>query len=239
MQFLQQMRELSGGKPVGFKLCVGHLVEVAALVKAMLHTGITPDFIVVDGSEGGTGAAPEEFSDHMGMPLRDGLVVVHNLLRGAGLRDKVKIIASGKIISGFDIVRILSLGADGINIGRGFMFALGCIGSQVCHQGTCPVGITTQDPIRQKALNVKLKGEMVYNFHKNTLISVADILGAAGMASADELSPARMMRRVSDTRIMNYTALYHFLLDGELLNGRGTNPEYRTLWELAKHDSFH
>jgi glutamate synthase domain-containing protein 2 len=239
MQFLQQMRELSGGKPVGFKLCVGHLVEVAALVKAMLHTGITPDFIVVDGSEGGTGAAPEEFSDHMGMPLRDGLVVVHNLLRGAGLRDKVKIIASGKIISGFDIVRILSLGADGINIGRGFMFALGCIGSQVCHQGTCPVGITTQDPIRQKALNVKLKGEMVYNFHKNTLISVADILGAAGMASAEELSPARMMRRVSDTRIMNYTALYHFLLDGELLNGRGTNPEYRTLWELAKHDSFH
>lgn len=239
MNFIQKMRELSGGKPVGFKLCVGQMVEIAAIVKAMLHTGVIPDFIVVDGSEGGTGAAPEEFSDHVGMPLREGLLVVHNLLRGAGIRNKVKIIASGKIISGFDIVRVLSLGADAVNSARGFMFSLGCLGSQTCSLGTCPVGIATQDPIRQKALNVKQKSVMVCQFHDNTLLAVAEIIGAAGMMSTEELSPARMMRRVSDTRIMNYTALYHFLLEGELLDGRGTNAEYRELWRIAKHDSFH
>lgn len=238
LRFVQQLRELSGGKPVGFKLCVGHLVEVAAIVKAMAYTGISPDFIVVDGSEGGTGAAPEEFSDHMGMPLRDGLVLVHNLLKGADLRDKVKIIASGKIISGFDIVRVLALGADAVNSARGFMFALGCIGSQTCGTDLCPSGVATQDPIRQMALNVKIKSEMVCDFHKNTLHSVAEILGAAGMKSTSDVTPARMMRRMSDTSIVPYTQLYHFLHKGELIDGRATYPEYRELWQIARHDSF-
>lgn len=238
MEFIKELRELSGGKPVGFKLCVGRMVEVAAMVKAMLHSGICPDFIVVDGSEGGTGAAPEEFSDHVGMPLRDGLLVVHNLLRGAGIRDKIKLGASGKIISGFDIIRILSLGADWVNSARGFMFSLGCLQSQSCGSGTCGVGIATQDPVRQKALNVDLKSKMVTNYHKNTLYSLAEIMGASGIKDRSQVTPDRIMRRLSDSKIIPYSAMYNILHHGELLEGRGTHPEYRELWASARHDSF-
>jgi glutamate synthase domain-containing protein 2 len=238
MEYVKELRDLSGGKPVGFKLCVGRMVEVAAMVKAMLHTGITPDFIVIDGSEGGTGAAPEEFSDHVGMPLRDGLLVVHNLLRGAGIRDKVKLGASGKIISGFDIIRILSLGADFCNSARGMMFALGCLQSQSCGSGTCGVGIATQDPVRQRALNVDLKSKMVASYHKNTMYSLAEIMGAAGIKETSQITPDRIMRRVSDSRIIPYSIMYNILHHGELLEGRGAHPEYRELWAAARHDSF-
>ncbi len=146
MQFIATMRRLSGGKPAGFKLCIGHPWEFLAICKAMLETKIYPDFIVVDGKEGGTGAAPLEFADHLGMPLREGLNFVHNALIGINARDRIKLGASGKIISAFDIARVLALGADWCNSARGFMFALGCIQSQSCHTDRCPTGVSTQDP---------------------------------------------------------------------------------------------
>lgn len=238
MEFIGQMRELSGGKPVGFKLCIGRPIEAAALIKAMLHAQIYPDFIVIDGSEGGTGAAPEEFSDNMGMPLRDGLILMHNLLRGAGIRERIKLGCSGKIISGFDIVRLLALGADYFNVARGFMFSLGCIQAQSCGSNRCPTGIATQDPIRQKALDVEDRSHRVTNFQRNTLQSVAEILGAAGIDSSDELTAERIQKRVSDSKIVTYAALYPFLHHGELLNGHSMNTDYRELWASARHDTF-
>ena len=154
MQFIARLRELSGGKPVGFKLCIGHPWEWFGMVKAMLATGVTPDFIVVDGSEGGTGAAPLEFTDHVGVPLQEGLRLVHNTLVGANLREHIRVGCAGKVVSAFDIARAMALGADWCNSARGFMFALGCIQAQHCHTGACPTGVTTQDPLRQQALVV-------------------------------------------------------------------------------------
>ncbi|MBD8614676.1 FMN-binding glutamate synthase family protein [Pseudomonas putida] len=238
MNFIKQMRDLSGGKPVGVKLCIGRPSEAATMVKAMLFTNIYPDFIVIDGSEGGTGAAPEEFSDHIGMPMRDGLVLMHNLLRGAGIRDRIKIGCSGKIISGFDILRALALGADYCNLARGFMFSLGCIQSQSCGSNKCPTGVATQDPSRQRALDVEERSHRVTNYHKNTMSSVADILGAAGINSSDKLTAERIQKRVSDSKIVSYANLYPFLHHGELLEGHSAHTEYRELWANARHDSF-
>lgn len=236
--FIQTLRNLSGGKPVGFKLCIGRPSEAAALVKAMLSTSIYPDFIVIDGSEGGTGAAPEEFTNNMGMPMRDGLVLMHNLLRGAGIRDRIKIGCSGKIISGFDILRALALGADYCNVARGFMFALGCIQSQSCGSNKCPTGVATQDPSRQRALDVEDRSKRVTNFHKNTMTAVAEILGAAGINSSEKLTAERIQKRVSDSKIVSYSSLYPFLHHGELLEGQSSHTEYRELWANAKHDRF-
>ena len=182
LEFVAQMRDLSGGKPAGFKLCIGHPWEFMAICKAMLETGITPDFIVVDGKEGGTGAAPLEFMDHVGMPLRDGLSFVHNALVGVGLRDRIKIGASGKITSAFDMAKVMALGADWCNAARGFMFAVGCIQAQTCHTGLCPTGVTSQDPMRQRAIVVPDKAERVANFHRNTLLALTELVAAAGLA---------------------------------------------------------
>ncbi|MGA8357091.1 MAG: FMN-binding glutamate synthase family protein, partial [Xanthobacteraceae bacterium] len=181
MQFIATMRRLSGGKPAGFKLCIGHPWEFLAICKAMLETKIYPDFIVVDGKEGGTGAAPLEFADHLGMPLREGLTFVHNALVGINARGRIKLGASGKIISAFDIARVLALGADWCNSARGFMFALGCIQSQSCHTDRCPTGVSTQDPSRQRALVVPDKAQRVYNFHRATIESLAELVAAAGL----------------------------------------------------------
>ena len=180
MQFIDRLRELSGGKPTGFKLCIGHPWEWLAICKAMLETGITPDFIVVDGAEGGTGAAPLEFTDHVGTPLQEGLLLVHNTLTGLNLRSRVRIGAAGKVVSAFDIARMMALGADWCNAARGFMFALGCIQAQHCHTGACPTGVTTQDPLRQRALVVPDKTERVYRFHQNTLEALKELVQAAG-----------------------------------------------------------
>ena len=152
MHFIEELRSLSQGKPIGFKLCIGKLSEWFAIIKAMLDTGTRPDFIVVDGSEGGTGAAPVEFVDHVGTPMRDGLRLVHASLVGAGLRDEIKIGVAGKIISAFDIARACAIGADWCNAARGFMFAVGCIQSRACHTDLCPTGVATQDEMRQRAL---------------------------------------------------------------------------------------
>ena len=187
MQFIATMRRLSGGKPAGFKLCIGHPWEFLAICKAMLETEIYPDFIVVDGKEGGTGAAPLEFIDHLGMPLREGLNFVHNALIGINARDRIKLGASGKIISAFDIARVMALGADWCNSARGFMFALGCIQSQSCHTDRCPTGVSTQDRARQRALVVPDKAERVYNFQRATLEALAELVGRGRARSSDRI----------------------------------------------------
>jgi len=236
--FVKQLRELSGGKPTGFKLCVGHPWEFLAIARAMLDTGITPDFIVVDGAEGGTGAAPLEFTDHVGMPLREGLLLVQNTLVGVGLRDKIKIGVSGKIVTAFDIARAMALGADWCNAARGFMFALGCIQAQACHTGKCPTGVSTQDPDRQRALVVPDKAERVRGFHQNTLAALAELVAAAGLDHPRELQPAHLMRRVAPTEIKSAALLYDFLAPGELLVGTSNVPVFSAYWKNVSADSF-
>jgi glutamate synthase domain-containing protein 2 len=237
MQFIAEMRRLSGGKPAGFKLCVGHPWEFLAVCKAMVETGIYPDFIVVDGKEGGTGAAPLEFIDHLGMPLRDGLDFVHNALIGIDARDRIKLGASGKIISAFDIARTMALGADWCNAARGFMFALGCIQSQSCHTDRCPVGVTSQDRTRQRALVVPDKAERVYHFHAATLHALAEFVAAAGLDHPNEFRPAHFSRRISAREVVTFAELYPTLRRGELLDGT-TDPRFRTPWEMANANSF-
>ena len=217
LNFVAQLRQLSGGKPVGIKLCVGQPAEWFSLVKAMVQTGQTPDFVVVDGAEGGTGAAPIEFADHVGMPLRDGLRLVHNSLVGAGLRERIKIGASGKVISAFDIARCLALGADWCNSARGFMFALGCIQSRSCHTDHCPTGVATQDPVRQRAIVVTDKAERVYYFHANTMHALADLLGAAGLQSPDDMSPNHLMVRNAQGHACTLASTIDTLAPGQLL----------------------
>ena len=197
-EFLGQLRELSGGKPVGFKLCIGHRREFMCMVKAMIETDIVPDFIVVDGTEGGTGAATLEFANHVGMPMVEGLTFVHNPLRGASLRKRVRIGAAGKLVSAFDIAHAMSLGADWCNSARGYMFAIGCIQAQACHTNHCPVGVTTQDPERQKALHVGDKSKRVARFHANTMKALGEMAGAAGLNDPRHFLPYHLMTRKSD-----------------------------------------
>lgn len=238
MQFIAQLRELSGGKPVGFKLCLGHPWEFMGIAKAMLQTGILPDFIVIDGKEGGTGAAPVEFTDHIGVPLREGLLFVHNTLVGLNLRDKIKLGASGKIVSAFDIASVLAIGADWANAARGFMFAIGCIQSQSCHTNKCPTGVATQDPLRQRALVVPDKAERVLNFHRNTLRALAEMLAAAGLEHPSQLEAKHLVRRISATEIKLFSQMHVFLKPGELLTGEVDGQFYSRMWQLARADSF-
>jgi glutamate synthase domain-containing protein 2 len=237
MRFIAELRELSHGKPVGFKLCVGHPWEFMAICKAMIETGIRADFVVVDGNEGGTGAAPLEFVDHVGTPLREGLVFAHNVLVGAGLRDTTRIGASGRIITAFDMARVLALGADWCNAARGFMFALGCIQSQSCHTDRCPSGVATQDAVRQRALVVPDKAERVRRFHNNTLAALGELVGAAGLSHPSELRPLHIQRRVSNTEVRSFAELYRFLEPGELLGDCG-DPELARFWDMADADGF-
>lgn len=238
MQFIARLRELSGGKPVGFKLCLGHPWEFMGIVKAMLATGILPDFIVVDGAEGGTGAAPVEFTDHLGVPLREGLLFVHNTLVGTNLRSRIRLGASGKVVSAFDMASVLAIGADWINCARGFMFAIGCIQSQSCHTNRCPTGVATQDALRQRALVVPDKAQRVHNFHRNTLKALAEMLAAAGVSHPSELGPHHLVRRISSTEIKLFSQLHRFLEPGSLLE-KGVDGEfYASAWKLASAESF-
>ena len=241
--FLSRLRRLSGGKPVGFKLCIGHPWEWFAICKAMLETGLTPDFIVVDGAEGGTGAAPLEFSDHVGAPLQQGLLLVHNTLVGLNLRDRIRLGASGKIVSAFDIARAMALGADWCNSARGFMFALGCIQAQHCHTGACPTGVATQDPQRQQALVVPDKIERVARYHRNTLHALQELVQAAGLHHPGEITAAHIVRRVANDQVRLLRNQLCFLEPGELLaaaRGEGDWPHnvYRVYWPIARADSF-
>ncbi len=241
LQFIARLRRLSGGKPTGFKLCIGHPWEWFAIVKAMLATDITPDFIVVDGAEGGTGAAPVEFTNHVGSPLQEGLLLVHNTLRGVGLRERVRIGCAGKVISAFDIARMMALGADWCNSARGYMFALGCVQAQSCHTGNCPTGVTTQDPLRQKSLVVADKSRRVFNYHDMTLHALKEMVQAAGLAHPSGITAHHIVRRSSDGKVRSLAQLVLTQMhDGALLQSdlTGLPLIYRQSWPQARAESF-
>ena len=238
LEFVARLREKSGGKPTGFKLAIGHPWEWFGVAKAMHESGIYPDFIVVDGGEGGTGAAPLEFTDHVGAPLREALLLVHNTLVGLNLRDKIRVAAAGKVITAFDITRTLALGADWCNAARGFMFALGCIQSQNCHNDRCPTGVATQDPSRWRKLDVPDKAERVKMFHENTLKALKELIAAAGLHHPSELGPEHVIRRVSSTEVRSLSALYNFVKPGELLTTLPDHAVYKVFWNASRSDSF-
>lgn len=238
MAFIAHLRDITGGKPVGFKLAIGHPWEWFALVKAMLESGQWPDFIIVDGAEGGTGASPIEFTNRIGVPLAEGLLLVHNTLVGANLRQHIHIGAAGKVVSAFDMARIMALGADWCNAARGFMFSLGCIQARTCNTDRCPSGVATQDPRRARHLDVNDKSKRVRNFHNNTLKALAEMLGAAGLNGPDELGPEHVLSRVSSNEIRSFDELYRFLEPGELLNGKECHGIYGKYWQTARPDSF-
>ncbi|MED5621498.1 FMN-binding glutamate synthase family protein [Ideonella sp. BN130291] len=243
LRFIDRLRELSGGKPTGFKLCIGHPWEWFAIAKAMLATGITPDFIVVDGAEGGTGAAPLEFTDHVGAPLQEGLLLVHNTLVGLNLRSRIKLGCAGKVVSAFDIARMMALGADWCNAARGFMFALGCIQSQSCHTDHCPTGVATQDPQRQKALVVPSKSERVFRFHQNTLVALKELVQAAGLKHPNQITPAHIVRRTASHEVKLLANELTFVKPGALLAAERGNTEwphmvFQLYWPMAQAASF-
>jgi glutamate synthase domain-containing protein 2 len=237
IDFVEQLRQLSGGKPVGFKLCIGKRREFLAVVKAMLQRDNTPDFITIDGGEGGTGAAPLEFSNSVGTPLKEGLVFAHNALVGVGLRDRVRIIAAGKIITGFNMATTLALGADLCNSARAMMFALGCIQALRCNSNRCPTGVATQDPALVKGLYIPDKVVRVRNFQRETVHSLLDVVAAAGLAHPGELRPWHIMRRTSPTETSNYGEVYPMLDPGDLL--RPNLPRHiARAWEEANPTTF-
>ena len=237
VKFIARLRELSGGKPVGFKLCIGQPWEFLGICKAMLETRIYPDFIVVDGKEGGTGAAPLEFADHIGTPMREGLVFVRDALTGIGARDRVRIGCSGKIVTAFDMTTAFALGADWCNSARGFMFALGCIQSLSCHTDRCPTGVSTQDATRSRALVVEDKTVRVKNFHFSMLHALSEITAAAGLEHPNAFRPEHFCRRVSVREVTSFAELYPALEAGELVAGP-RDPLWRKRWATARPDSF-
>ena len=237
LEFIARLRDLSGGKPVGFKLCVGKRREFLAVCKAMHQTGITPDYIAVDGGEGGTGAAPLEFSNHIGAPLFEGLIFVHNALVGFSLRNKVKLIASGKVSSGFGMLKLIALGADACYAARSMMMALGCIQALKCNSNHCPVGVATQDKGLMAGLVVSDKRQRVANFHEETVQSFCEMLGAIGLHSPEELKPWHVMHRISQTETRHYGEMYDYLDNGELLK-EPVPEEYRRAFEASSADSF-
>jgi glutamate synthase domain-containing protein 2 len=237
LEFIANLRQLSGGKPVGFKLCVGKRREFLAVCMAMVQTGITPDFITVDGGEGGTGAAPLEFSNHVGTPLVEGLIFVHNALVGYSLRKKIRVLASGKVTSGFSVLKRLALGADACSSARGMMLALGCIQALKCNSNHCPVGVATQDPRLMVGLVPTAKSVRVANFHRETMASLGEMLGAIGLVSPEDLRPWHIVHRVSPTEVRHYGELYDFLNDGDLLR-QPLPPSYKRACEGASPETF-
>jgi glutamate synthase domain-containing protein 2 len=237
LEFAALLRDRAGGKPVGIKLCVGHPWELFAICKAMLETGTRLDFIVIDGAEGGTGAAPEELSDHVGMPLREGLVMARNALVGCGLRDDVRLAASGKVYSAFSIASNLALGADWCNAARAFMFAVGCVMSKTCHNDKCPTGVATQNRQRQRGLVVSDKSQRVANFHRNTLKRLGELAGAAGLANPGDFLPHHLYHRRGPNQVCTMDQIKHFLAHNQLLDDPGSTP-YAEWWAAATADSF-
>ncbi|MFP6639704.1 MAG: FMN-binding glutamate synthase family protein [Myxococcota bacterium] len=237
LNFVASLRDMCDGKPVGFKLCIGDPREFFAICKAMVETGITPDFITVDGAEGGTGAAPQEFSDNLGFPLREGLLLVHNALVGVNLRDRVRIAASGKTFASYKMACAVALGADWCNVARGFMFSVGCIQSQMCHTNLCPVGVATQSKRLQKALVVDEKAERAYQYHKNTVQGLAETAAACGIDSPADFKPYHLYERVSPHRIRRFDQLYDFFEPGQLLED-SVPGALLPFWKAARADTF-
>ena len=238
LNFVRQLRELSGGKPVGFKLCIGRRDEFLAICKAMLETEIKPDFITVDGGEGGTGAAPTEMTNSVGTPIRDALIFVNSALIGVGLRDQIRIIASGKMFSSFHILRAIALGADTVNSARGMMLALGCIQSRTCNSDHCPTGIATQNPSRTKAIVVTDKAQRVANFHHETVKNLVELIGAAGLNTIEDLRPEHINRRVQGTEVKNYAQLYPQLSSACLLDSKTIPEDWKYDWDNARASSW-
>ncbi|RMF18948.1 MAG: FMN-binding glutamate synthase family protein [Candidatus Dadabacteria bacterium] len=235
LEFIADLRDLSGGKPVGFKLCVGSPVEFLALVRLMDRTGLVPDFITVDGTEGGTGAAPLEFANSVGMPLVEGLAFVHNALTGAGLRDQIRLIAAGKLTTGFHVLKLLALGADFCNAARPMMFALGCIQALKCNSNHCPVGVATQNPKLVAGLDIENRTERVYNFQRETVHSVFELLAAAGLDAPDQLTPHHVYRRIATAKIVSFASLYPPIEPRSLVDGKASD-HWRTWWEVAARE---
>lgn len=238
VDFVDRLRELAGGKPVGIKLAIGHPHEWFAIVKAMMARDSMVDFVVVDGGEGGTGAAPLELINRLGMPLDDALLLVHNTLVGCGLREHIRIGAAGKITSAFKMARTMALGADWCNSGRGFMFALGCIQSLSCHTDKCPSGVATQDPWRNRSLDPTDKAERVYQFHRNTVAALASLLASAGLNHPQELGPRHLIRRTGGTETITYQDYYPHLRPRQLLEETVTQPPFAEDWPRAQAQSF-
>ena len=238
LEFVAKLRDLCGGKPVGFKLCIGHRREFLGICKAMIETGILPDFITVDGAEGGTGAAPIELSNSVGMPMRDGLLFVNNALKGIGVRGEIRVIAAGKIVTGFHMIRAIALGADLCNSARGMMFALGCIQARKCNTNKCPVGITTQDPSRNQGLVVKDKVQRVARYHHDTIRSFLDLCAATGLESPAEITPHDVLRRIDATTIKRFDEIYEYLPEGSLIEGRSLPEDWADHWRRASADRF-
>jgi glutamate synthase domain-containing protein 2 len=237
LEWVARLREIRGGKPIGFKLCIGRRHEFMGIVKAMLKTNILPDFITIDGSEGGTGAAPLEFTDRLGIPLNEGLAFVHSCLVGASLRDDIRLIASGKVVTGFHMVEKIALGADMCNMARPMLFALGCIQAVRCNTNTCPTGITTQDRRRAQAVNVNLRQKRVAQYHKATVDSFLDLVGAIGLTSPSQLSPELIYQRVADETERSYDEIHEYLKPGALLKDK-ISPVYARHWKKASAESF-
>lgn len=239
LQFVKKLRDLSKGKPVGFKLCLGRRHEFLAVCKAMLETGICPDFITVDGAEGGTGAAPFEFTNRVGEALEPALVFIHNALIGINVRDKIRLIASGKIVTGFDMVEKIALGADICNSARGMMMAIGCVQSKQCDANTCPTGVATQNKRLQRGLVIDDKKVRAANFHRNTIKSFMELIGAMGLINPSDLTPDYLMRRISVDTIKPLSSLYERLMQGQLLDPNGHIPEsYKRHWDKASAEYF-
>ncbi|MDP3560706.1 MAG: FMN-binding glutamate synthase family protein [Legionellaceae bacterium] len=237
LHFIKKLRDLSGGKPIGFKLCVGRKEDFFAICKAMLITHIYPDFITVDGAEGGTGAAPEEFTNHVGEPLEAGLIFVHNSLVGIGVREKIRIICSGKIATGYDMVLRIAMGADICQNARAMMMSVGCVQAKQCNANTCPTGVATQNIRLQRGLVVEDKKNRAAAYHKNTIYSFLEIVGAMGLTSPRQLSPDYIMRRVSNHVAKPLSEIYEYLKPGQLL-GADMPSDYKKYWELANPEKF-
>lgn len=238
LQLLQQMRELSDGRPVGFKLCIGNKHEFVAICKAMLELQIFPDFITVDGGEGGTGAAPVEFSNHVGMPMREAIAFVHNTLIGFDLRKNIRIIASGHIVSGFDVLRAIALGADACNCARAMMIALGCIQALECNKNTCPTGVATQDETLNKGLVVDDKKVRIANFHKKTVDSFVELMAGAGIDNPSKINRRAISRRVFMNSIKRYDEIYPYIDTASLLQKDIYPEEYQDLIQGTSAESF-
>ena len=239
LNFVEKLRNLSEGKPVGIKLCIGHPWELVSIVKAMVQTDIYLDFITVDGSEGGTGAAPVEFTDHLGSPLRDAIVFVDNALIGAGIRDRVKVAASGKIVSAYDIVRVCAIGADWCNMARPFMFSVGCIQARDCASGHCPTGIATMDPKRYRVIDIEDRAERVYNFQRNTRFALKELLEAAGLTHPQDLNRRHIVRRLSASQIKLADQIYPKVETGALIRNEDVEDvRLSSYWERVDQSSF-
>jgi len=238
LEFLTRLRRLSGGKPVGFKLCIGKKSEFLAICKAMIDTGFSPDFITIDGGEGGTGAAPVELTNSVGTPLRDGLLFVHNALIGCGLRNKIRLIAAGKAISAFHLLRLYALGADTVNSARGMMFALGCIQSRHCNTDTCPTGIATQNPARYQALDVDDKASRVSNYHASMIKNLMELVAVAGLKHPSEIRPWHISRRIAGDEVSDYSKVYPCIIEGCLLSDKTRPEEWENVWQRALAESW-